>query len=101
MALLIVVFHFALPFALLLSRRLKRDPRRARPASRSSSSLMRFVDLFWLVTPAWEPAHGSASTCSTSRRCWRMGGFWIWFFVRQLEGRPLLPLRDPVNPVVR
>ena len=59
---------------------------------------MRFVDLFWLVTPALRPGAlqralarprggRSASAASGSGS-----------FVRQLEGRPLLPLHDPVIP---
>ena len=54
-ALVIVLFHFALPFVLLLSHRLKR-----RASSIAAVALvlvvMRFVDVFWLVTPAFDPS---------------------------------------------
>ena len=44
---------------------------RARRASRCSLVVMRFVDVFWLVTPAWEPEPARRCTSSTSRPCWR------------------------------
>jgi hypothetical protein len=99
MALLIVVAHFALPFALLLSRRLKRDPQ-ALAGVALILLLMRYVDVHWLITPAWEPGRVSINLVDIAAVL-GMGGFWLWLFVRQLEGRPLLPLRDPVYPVVR
>jgi hypothetical protein len=97
-AIAIVLFHFALPFVLLLSRRLKR---RARSIAYVALFLvvMRFVDVFWLVTPAWDPSRFTVHLLDLATVL-AMGGVWIWVFVRQLEGHPLLPLRDPVNPVL-
>ncbi len=98
LAIAIILFHFALPFVLLLSRRLKQ-----RPASIAFVALlmllMRFVDVFWLVTPAWDPRHFTVHLLDLAAVV-AVGGIWIWLFVRQLEGYPLLPLRDPVNPVL-
>ena len=52
-ALALVLGHFALPFALLLSRDLKRNFKLL--ASLAVFILfMRYVDLFWLVTPDFE-----------------------------------------------
>jgi hypothetical protein len=97
-AIALVVFHFALPFVLLLSRRLKR-----RAASIAYVALfvvaMRFVAVFWLVTPAWEPSRLTVHLLDLAAVL-AVGGIWIWLFIRQLEGYPLLPLRDPVNPVL-
>jgi hypothetical protein len=97
-ALAVILFHFALPFVLLLSRRLKR---------RASSiavvallvAVMRFVDVFWLVTPAWDPSRLTVHLLDLAAVL-AVGGVWIWLFVRQLDGHPLLPLHDPVNPVL-
>jgi hypothetical protein len=97
-ALAVILFHFALPFVLLLSRRLKR---------RASSiavvallvAVMRFVDVFWLVTPAWDPSRLTVHLLDLAAVL-AVGGVWIWLFVRQLDGYPLLPLHDPVNPVL-
>ncbi len=54
---------------------------------------LRYIDLFWLVAPRLAPRPASDSACWTSPRCSRLGGLWLWLFVRQLEGHPLLPLR--------
>jgi hypothetical protein len=98
-ALAIVLFHFVLPFVLLLSHRLKR---RARSIAIVALVLgfMRFVDVFWLVTPAFDPSKLTVHLLDVAAVL-MVGGVWIWLFVRQLEGRPLLPLRDPVYPVVQ
>ena len=96
-ALLVVLFHFALPFALLLSRRLKYDARGIAMVA-VLVIVMRFVDVFWLVTPAWEPSRLSLHVLDLAAVL-ALGGLWLWLFVRQLEGHPLVPLRDPVNPV--
>lgn len=50
----LVLFHFVLPFLLLLSRRAKR---RARLLSALAMGLlfMRLVDLYWLIAPAFYP----------------------------------------------
>jgi hypothetical protein len=61
---------------------------------------MRYIDVHWLVTPAWEPGHVSIHLLDIAAAL-ALGGLWLWLFVRQLEGHPLLPLRDPVNPVVQ
>lgn len=89
----LILFHFAVPFLLLLSRGTKR---RIRMLSTVAAMIfcMRLVDLFWLVTPAFHP--------KGLRLHWMdlvapigVGGIWIGVFVWQLKRRPLLPLHDP------
>ena len=61
---LIVLFHFALPFVLLLSRDLKRNAAAARRAWPCLMLVMRLVDLFWQVEPGfgtWRPRRSPAS----------------------------------------
>jgi hypothetical protein len=91
--LLLVVFHFALPFALLLSRTLKRA---GKTLVRIAALIifMRFVDLFWMVAPD--------ATKSGFRVHWMdfvapvgIGGLWLAVFLFQLKKWPLLPVRDP------
>jgi hypothetical protein len=98
LAIVIVLFHFVLPFALLLSHRLKR---RARSIATVALLLivMRFIEVYWLITPAFDPAHLTVHVLDLAAVL-ALGGFWVWLFVRQLEGRPLLPLRDPTLPVL-
>ena len=47
---MLVVFHFALPFLLLLSRDLKRDAKRLAGVA-GLVFLVRLLDLYWLVAP--------------------------------------------------
>jgi hypothetical protein len=96
-AIALVVFHFALPFALLLSRDRKRRPSRLLKVA-LLMVLMRIVDLFWQVEPsyvgetgvqhpAWDWMYLAAPVA--------VGGFWLWLFLRELKRRPLLPIHDP------
>lgn len=92
-ALLLVVGHFALPFALLLSRDLKRNFKLLAGIS-VFILCIRFVDVYWLVAPdfargvfrlSWMDITAPAGLC----------GIWLAYFLYQLEKRPLLPLHDP------
>jgi hypothetical protein len=57
---------------------------------------MRWVDLFWIVTPAF--SHGESAGIHVH---WLdvttfvgVGGLWIGLFLWQLKGWPLLPMFD-------
>lgn len=91
--LLLVVFHFALPFALLLSRDLKRNFRLVSLVA-ALVLAMRFVDLFWLVAPSFHHGHFALSALDALLPV-GLGGVWFFYFARQLALRPLLPLSDP------
>jgi hypothetical protein len=101
---IVVWCHFALPFALLLSRDLKRQ-RRLLAALAGWMLLMRLVDLFWQV----EPAYVGAAGIQQPAMYWMylavpaaLFGGWLWLFGRQLKQRPLLPFHDPqIAEVVR
>ncbi len=89
----LVVLQFALPFALLLSRDLKRNARRLVVVA-IAIIVMRFVDLIWMTGPEF---HAGAF-----RIHWMdvimpigLGGLWLAFFAYQLKARPLLPIGDP------
>ena len=93
-ALFLVVFHFAVPFLVLLSRAVKRH---ASMLAKVAAGLlvMRFFDLFWLSAPAF--AHDGAFHLH-----WldvvlpiSLAAIWLGLFVYQLRGRALLPLYDP------
>ena len=91
--LLLVVGHFALPFALLLSRDLKRNFKLLAGVA-VFILFMRFVDLYWLVTPTFRKEgfglHWLDITVPLG-----IVGIWLWYFLTQLEKRPLMPLNDP------
>ena len=91
--LLLVIFHFALPFVLLLSRDLKRSGRMLAGVA-GLVLLMRFVDFLWLVAPEFSKEHFSLSWMYFVAPI-ALGGLWLWFFAWQLKERPLLPFNDP------
>jgi hypothetical protein len=90
--LFLVVFHFAVPFALLLSRQLKRE---ARTLVRLASWLifMRMVDIFWHIEPAFHPTFHVSWLHFTIIA--GMGGLWMAYFFNNLRARPLLVLHAP------
>jgi len=92
-ALLLVIGHFALPFALLLSRDLKRNFKLLAGIS-VFILCMRLVDLYWIVTPDFRDKSFGLSWMDFTAP---MGlvGLWLWYFLRQLEKRPLMPLHEP------
>jgi hypothetical protein len=96
-AIALVLFHFALPFAILLSRDLKRDARRL-AALAFLVLCMRLVDLYWMVAPAFSPGRLMLHWMDIAALI-GVGGVWLAVFLWQLQGRPLLPLRDPALPV--
>jgi hypothetical protein len=92
-ALLLVVFHFAVPFLLLLSRDVKRRMR-VLAAVAVALIVMEWVDLYWMIVPAFHPQGPYLSWMDILLPV-GLGGPWIAWFVWQLKQRPLLPLRDP------
>jgi hypothetical protein len=97
LALALVVFHFGLPFVVLLSRRVKR---RARTLALVAAAMIaaRLADVFWLVMPAFHPgqlALGWLDAAAFLGTLLGLGGLWLALFLRQLGGRPLVPLNDP------
>lgn len=89
----VILFHFALPFVLLLSRNLKRNAGRL-AALAVFVLLVRFLDMYFMITPAFTPkvldVHWQDLAAFVG-----VGGIWLATFVRQLQKRPLLPLQDP------
>jgi hypothetical protein len=86
------LFHFAVPFLLLLSRPFKRNPRTLIGLA-AWMIFMRLVDLYWYVEPTWHPAfHLSFLDIAVPLG---IGGFWLALFFSNLRSRPLLVLHDP------
>jgi hypothetical protein len=92
----IILFHFLLPFLILLSREVKQ---RANLLALVALGVMamRFVDLFWLVTPAFSPSRITAHWMDAAALV-GVGGIWLAVFVRQLQSRSLVAVNDPSLP---
>jgi len=91
-SILLMLLHFAIPFALLIIRDIKRN-RRTLAAVATLLFFIRLVEAFWIVQPTF---HASISIH------WldivtplAIGGLWFALFIRQLLARPLLPLYEP------
>jgi hypothetical protein len=90
--LILLLFHFAIPFAILLSRPFKRDIRKLVWLA-VWLILMRFVDLFWIIEPNFSPT--LKLTIADVVVPIAIGGLWLAYFFRNLGALPLLPAYDP------
>jgi hypothetical protein len=88
-----IVLHFGLPFLVLLSRDLKRNGRLLSGVAVAVLA-MRFVDLFWMIHPAFSPGVFTLHWLDPVTLV-GVGGVWLAQLVGQLKARPVLPLRDP------
>lgn len=92
-ALTLIVFHFAIPFLLLLMRFIKRR-KQALAAVAAGLIIMSVVDIFWLTAPAFEP-QGPEFHLLDGGMVVGIGGLWLGVFLSQLKSQPLVPLHDP------
>lgn len=92
-AVLLLIGHFFVPFFVLLSRKAKKA---ILPLSLIAGGIlvMRFVDLFWLIMPAFNEHRLQIHWLDIAAPV-GIGGLWLTLFLQQLKGQSLLPLRDP------
>jgi hypothetical protein len=89
----LVLFHFAVPFCLLLSRTIKRE-RNAIVKVAAWIMIARLVDLFWLIAPEFHPEGIGVSWLDILLPL-SLFSVWLGCFVWQLRGRAILPIYDP------
>lgn len=89
----LAIFHFAVPFALMLFKATKKN---ARTLSWIAGGLlvMRFVDYFWTIIPAFRYDKFHLSWVDLAATI-GLFGLWLYVFLGALRKRPLLPLNDP------
>jgi hypothetical protein len=90
---LLLVFHFAVPFALLLSRDLKRNPRRLAWVA-AGLLVVHWADLYWQAVPALRPEGFTFGPLDVAAPV-AIGGLWLAWFAWQLGRRPVLAFNDP------
>jgi len=88
----LALFHFAVPFAILLSRPFKRNIRKLVWLA-VWLMLMRYLDLFWIIEPNFSKS--ITLTLADVVVPIAIGGFWLAYFFRNLATWPLLPAYDP------
>lgn len=89
----LIVLQFGVPFLLLLSRSLKRNPWTLSFVV-GILLIMRFVDLYWTVMPDFYKSGFQVHWLDFSVPL-ALGGLWMGAFLWQLGKRPLLPIQDP------
>ncbi len=102
-AIALVIGHFFVPFALLLSADLKKRSQLLQKVALFILA-MRLVDLIWYVAPAFRhlAPEGAGGAHSVIPMHWMdiaipvgLTGLWVFLFVRQLRTRSLFPVNDP------
>lgn len=88
----LVLFHFAIPFGILLSRPFKRDIHRLAWLA-AWLIVMRYLDLFWIIEPNF--SNTLRFTVADIIVPVAIGGIWLAYFFRNLAALPLLPAYDP------
>jgi hypothetical protein len=101
LGILLIVFHFVVPFIILLSRSVKRKPKTLATVA-VFILFMRLVDMFYMISPSPRIAAGGESLALLASFSWMdiaapiaVGGIWLWWFFRELQKRPLVPVMDP------
>jgi hypothetical protein len=92
------IFHWLIPFTLLLSRDLKRNKKRLILVCQWMI-FARAFDLFWLIEPNYKDAarnlHFSWGILEYAAVPVAMMAFWVAYFCMQLKTRPLVQTNDP------
>lgn len=78
LALGIVLFHFAVPFGMLLSRRRKRDSQRLTIVA-TMLLVMYCLNLYWVIAPAYA-GMGARSLLACGAAILALGGIWVAFY---------------------
>jgi hypothetical protein len=88
----LILLHFAVPYALLLSRDVKRDINRLRIIA-AWLVVIRIIDYFWYVSPEFH--EGFTFSLLDIALPIALGGIFLALYAIQLRARPLLPVNDP------
>jgi hypothetical protein len=95
LAVILIIFHFAIPFLLLLSRNVKKRKGTLAVVA-AALILMTWADLCWIVMPSFDVLGPQIQWLWLNLAApIAIGGIWIAAFVWQLKSKPLLPLNDP------
>ncbi len=92
LAVAIIIFHFFLPFFMLLMR-----PIKDRAATISVVTviilIMRYVAVYWLIAPAWYGAQFRYPVWNFTTLL-GIGGIWLYAFIGQLKGQTIIPIHE-------
>jgi hypothetical protein len=92
-AVALLLFHFFVPFFILLQRKVKRRLERLSVLA-IWMLVITLVDVYWLIVPSIEKS-GPQIHLQDILAFVGIGGVWVGAFMAQLKKMPLLPLHDP------
>jgi len=96
---ILILFHFAFPFLVLLNRDIKRN---AKWLARVAIFILvlRLIDYFFMIGPS--PRVHDAAGQLLYHVSWMdfaapiaVGGIWLWWFLGEIQKRPIVPYNDP------
>jgi len=91
----LLIFHFFVPFFILLQRRVKRRVQRLATVAVWMLGVS-LLDVFWLVVPAFQNMRDGVHVHLVDIfAVLGIGGVWFAAYAAQLRKLPLLPLHDP------
>lgn len=99
-AYMLLIFHFAFPFLVLIQRWVKRNPRTLRTMALYILT-MHFFDMFWQIKPAFQTIESASHELNMHwldfAAVLGIGGLWLFVFLTALARMkaPLLPAHDP------
>lgn len=98
-AVILIFFHFAFPFLVLLNRDIKRNAKYLAMMS-VFILVLRLVDYFFMIGPSPRAiAKGAEWAYHVSWMDFAapiaVGGIWLWAFFGQIQKRPIVPFNDP------
>jgi hypothetical protein len=88
----LILFHFFLPFFMLLMRPIKDRPETIGVVT-VIIIVMRYVAIYWLVAPSWYGEHFTYSWMDLASLV-GIGGIWLWAFIGQLKGQTIIPIHE-------
>jgi uncharacterized membrane protein YidH (DUF202 family) len=91
-AVIIVLFHFCVPFLLLLQRDIKRHAKRLLCVC-MLMIVVRFIDVYWIVEPSFFGNRIQVQWTDFATPL-AVGGLWLALFFWQLRRAELVPVRD-------
>ena len=88
----LIIFHFFLPFFMLLMRAIK-----DRPGTIGVVAIIilvaRYAGIIWLTQPAWSREHFHYSWMALASLV-AVGGLWLFLFIGQLKGQTIIPIHE-------
>lgn len=92
LAVLLILFHFFLPFFMLLMRAIKDRPSTIAVVA-VIVLVMRFIGIYWLTEPSYSGVHFHFSWMVIASLV-GVGGVWLYAFIGQLKGQTIIPIHE-------